>query len=209
MHAARTNERWGHVARLLLIGVYTGTRPGAILGLKWMPSATSGWFDLEAGVLHRRGSGSGPEGNKRQPPARIHTRLLPHLRRWREDDLAEGIASVIHYRGEPILKLRRSWSGVARAAGSKRRDSPHIVRHTAATWQMQAGTELAQAAAYLGMRPETLWDYYGHHHPDFQQQAANAQARRIKPRTYPDTIRNEMDVGGSGWSSATIKVKKT
>src|SRR5262249_9455530 len=149
-----------------------------------------------------------PDGNKRQPVARIHTRLLPHLRRWREADLAEGITSVIHYRGEPILKLRKAWVGVAQAAGSKRRDSPHIVRHTAATWQMQAGTDLAQAAAYLGMRPETLWDYYGHHHPDFQREAANAQARKSKPGTYPGTTRNEVDVGGTKWSSATIEVKK-
>jgi integrase len=48
------------------------------------------------------------------------------------------------------------------------------MRHTAATWLMQAGTDLYEAAGYLGMSPETLWNTYGKHHPDFQHQAATA-----------------------------------
>ena len=52
------------------------------------------------------------------------------------------------------------------------------MRHTAATWQMQAGTLLAEAAGYLGMSPETLWNVYGHHHPDFQEEAARASGKR-------------------------------
>ena len=56
IRAARRSPRTVHVARQLLIGVYTGTRPGAILGLKWMPSPTDGWFDLDNEVLHRRGT---------------------------------------------------------------------------------------------------------------------------------------------------------
>jgi len=43
---------------------------------------------------------------------------------------------------------------------------------------MQAGTDLFEAAGYLGMSPETLWDVYGHHHPDFQKGAASATKRR-------------------------------
>lgn len=177
IRAARKTPRTAHVARLLLIGVYTGTRPGAILDLKWLPSPTCGWFDLDTCVLHRRGSkirGS----KKRQPPARIHAKLVAHLSRWRAKDLAGGITSVIHYQGAPLQKLRSSWKSVAELAGSSRTDGPHITRHTAATWQMQAGTNLYEAAGYLGMSPETLWETYGHHHPDFQAQAANAVAKK-------------------------------
>jgi integrase len=42
LRAALASERTRHVARFLLIGVYTGTRPGAILSLKWLPSPTGG-----------------------------------------------------------------------------------------------------------------------------------------------------------------------
>ena len=177
--AARKNTRTRHVARALLIGVYTGTRPGAIFSLKWLPSSLSGWFDLDSATLHRKGIKSRAT-RKRQPPARIHAKLLPHLKRWHAMDMALGITSVIHYQGEEIAKLRRSWGSVARLAGSKSKDGPHIMRHTAATWQMQAGTNLYEAAGYLGMSPETLWNVYGHHHPDFQSAAANATGKRGK-----------------------------
>src|ERR1700738_2785694 len=50
----------------------------------------------------------------------------------------------------------------------------HSLRHTAATWQMQAGTDLWEAAGWLGMTVEQLEQNYGHHHPDFQEDAAEA-----------------------------------
>jgi integrase len=181
IRAARKNERTQHVARQLLIGVRTGTRPGAILGLKWQPSTTSGWFDLENGVLHRRGTKS-RRTRKRQPPVRIHAKLVPHLLRWRALDLARGITSVIDYQGRPVKKLRNSWNTVARAAGATRKDGPHITRHTAATWQMLGGTSLYEAAGYLGMTPEILWETYGHHHPDHHARAARADTKRGRVR---------------------------
>jgi hypothetical protein len=37
---------------------------------------------------------------------------------------------------------------------------------------MQAGTDPWQAAGFLSMSVETLLHVYGHHHPDYQRQAA-------------------------------------
>jgi hypothetical protein len=71
IRAARKSPRTYHVARMLLIGTYTETRPGAILGLRWLASPTNGWFDLDAGVLHRVGR-EAQRSKKRQPPAKIH-----------------------------------------------------------------------------------------------------------------------------------------
>lgn len=173
IRVARKDPYLRHVARALLIGVYSGTRPGAIFALKWLASPSGGWFDLEAGVLNRSAPDA-RQSNKRQPPVRIHFRLLPHLRRWRRADLAAGVASVVHYKGEQITNMSRAWASVARAAGGPQKDAPHVMRHTAATWLMQAGTDLYEAAGYLGMSPETLWNTYGKHHPDFQRNAASA-----------------------------------
>ena len=86
--------------------------------------------------------------------------------------------AVIHYQGAPVKKLRNSWRTVALSANAAHKDGPHITRHTAATWQMHAGTNLYEAAGYLGMSPETLWETYGHHHPDFQSGAANAVSKK-------------------------------
>lgn len=177
IRAARRRKYCQHIIRVLLIGVYTGTRPGTARKLRWIPSVDGGWFDLDTETLHRLPDGA-VESNKRARPARIHRRLLPHLRRWRDADMANGITHCIHYRGQPVAKLRRSWRGVALDAGHTKPDGAHICRHTAATWQMQSGVDLAQAAGYLSMDPRTMWDRYGHHHPDFQDASASADGKR-------------------------------
>ncbi len=56
--------------------------------------------------------------------------------------------------------------------------TPHTLRHTAATWLMQNGVEIWQAAGYLGMSEETLRKVYGHHHPDYMRAAAEGIRRR-------------------------------
>lgn len=176
IRAARRLRQTKHVIRQILIGVYTGTRPGATLSLGWLPSPTGGWFDLESETLYRAGSQS-RRSRKRQPPARIHARLLPWLRRWKKADMEKGITRVVHYYGRPIEKLRRSWASVAKAAGHGK-DAPHICRHTAATWLMQSGVDQYEAAGYLGMSPETLWATYGHHSPHFQGNASRASGKK-------------------------------
>ena len=58
---------------------------------------------------------------------------------------------------------------------------PHALRHTAATWLMQCRIDTWQAAGFLGMTVETLLAVYGHHHPDYQEEAAEgiAAARHL------------------------------
>lgn len=197
IRSARKSRRTHHVARMLLIGWYTGTRPGATLALQWLPSATAGWFDLETGVLHRRGSATRIT-NKRQPPARIHTRLLPHLRRWHVADTAKGFVHVIRYQGEPVTKLRSSWKSVAEEAAkltaqreTKRvgkkvaprnvEDGPHIMRHSCCTWLMAAGVDVYEVSGYTGVSVKVLLEVYGHHHPAFQSNAATATSKRPRP----------------------------
>lgn len=169
--AARKSPKTHHVARALLIGYYTGTRPGAMLKLQWLPSTHAGWFDLESETLHRRGSAVS-ETRKRATKARIHARLLPHLKRWQDMDLALGVTHCIHFQGRAIAKLRRSWKSVAIAAGHAGTDGPHILRHSAVTRLLQEGVSYAETAGYVGMSAKTVEDVYGHHSPEFQQKAA-------------------------------------
>ena len=46
--------------------------------------------------------------------------------------------------------------------------TPHILRHTCATWLMQSGVDLWDAEGFLGMTVKQLEETYGHHHPDYQ-----------------------------------------
>jgi hypothetical protein len=52
--------------------------------------------------------------------------------------------------------------------------TPHTLRHTAATWLMQSGAPLWEAAGFLGMSEKTLRETYGHHHPDYTRSAVEA-----------------------------------
>jgi integrase len=162
-----------HLARFILIGLYTGTRHRAILGLHWLSNTRGGWFDVDAGLMYRRAVDE-RETKKRKPPARIPKRLHAHLRRWRRMDAAQRCTVVVHYHGEPIKKERRAWHTARARAGLGPEVTPHVMRHTAATWLMQRRCDLWEAAGFLGMTPEMLRDVYGHHHPDFQKEVANA-----------------------------------
>jgi integrase len=55
---------------------------------------------------------------------------------------------------------------------------PHSLRHTAATWLMQAGVEMWDAAGFLGMTVEVLSRTYSHHHPSYQNSAAEGISRK-------------------------------
>jgi len=80
----------------------------------------------------------------------------------------------VHYQGEPLKKMRRSWATVREIGGLDDEVIPHILRHTAATWLMKSGIKLELAADYLSMTQETLETVYGHHHPKYQREASEA-----------------------------------
>lgn len=150
-----------HIARFILLAVYTGTRATAVCGAAIRPTIGRGYVDLEQGVFYRRPQGE-RETMKRRPPARLHPRLLAHLRRW--ERLGISGQSVIEWNGQPILRVSKGYAAVSRAAGVK--SSPHVLRHTAVTWAMQNGAPMYQAAEYFGMSVEMIERNYGHHHPD-------------------------------------------
>ena len=160
-----------HIARFILVGLYTGTRHAAICGAAFHPAIGRGHVDLERGVFHRRAQGA-RETKKRQPPVRLPDRLLAHLRRWQRLGIATH--AVVEWNGKPVGSVRKGFGAAVKAAGLVGHVTPHALRHTAATWAMQNGADLWQAAGFLGMTVETLQTVYGHHHPDFQQDAAEA-----------------------------------
>ncbi|QPC87071.1 tyrosine-type recombinase/integrase [Mesorhizobium sp. NBSH29] len=167
-----------HLVRLILIGLYTGTRPGAILDLQWIRTTTGGWADLDSGVIFRRADGERVAHNKRKPPVKIARKLLGHLRRWRRidgwDRYTNGIRHIVHYHGQPITKLNKAFRSAVAAAGLSGDVTPHILRHTRGTWLAQAGVPAGEAAASLGLTVDEYERTYLHNDPNFQQAAADA-----------------------------------
>jgi integrase len=170
-----------HLARFILIALYTGTRHDAILRLQWRPNTEGGWIDLSSGVLHRRGSGA-VESGKRRPPIPIPPRLLPHLRRWRR--LTTG--HVIEYAGRPIRSQeRRAWRTACQLAGLGSDVTPHVLRHTCATMLLQLGVSVYDVAGVIGASEEIIRRTYGHHAQDHLRHAVAAFSRRTVPMKRP------------------------
>lgn len=166
--ATRRHKDSRHLARFILLGIYTGTRHTAILGLRWLPNTAGGWIDVDKGLIYRRGEGVS-QTKKRTPPAMLPDRILNHLRRWRRIDDAR-ITHVVHFAGKPIKKERRSWNSACRHAGLGTEVVPHIMRHTSITWAMQNGADLWEASGFYGVSIEVLQSVYAHQHPDFQKE---------------------------------------
>jgi integrase len=169
--AARQNRYHSHVARFILIGLYTGTRHRAICAMQWMPNTQGGWVDLERGVMFRKGEGE-RETNKRRTPVKLGRRLLAHMKRWKQMD--RGLRHIIRYEGQGIDRLEKSFRVVRERAGLGPDVTPHVCRHTRATWLMQRGVPLNEAAQSLGMTIRQLEQTYFHHHPDWQRNASEA-----------------------------------
>jgi site-specific recombinase XerC len=167
-------RRTPHLARFILIGLYTGTRSGAILGLKWLPSIDSGWIDLDAGVMHRSGA-TQRKTKKRQPPAKLPPRLAAHLKRWKSMD--GGIRHVVNWNGSSVQSIKKAFRSARKNASLSNDVIPHSLRHTAVTWLMQAGVDIWEVAGFVGMTVEMVERNYGHHHPSFQKAASEAIRR--------------------------------
>lgn len=173
-------ENRAHLVRFILIGLYTGTRSAAIRALLWEASATQAWVDLDGGMIYRKGLREREHANKRRPIARLPRRLLAHLRRWRALDArastarSERLDHVLHHGGAPIAtKINKGFDAIVEDAGLED-VTPHWLRHTCATWLMESGVDLWEAAAFTGMTPAVLLKHYGHHRPDQHASARSA-----------------------------------
>jgi len=162
----RAAKPYLHLRRMILLGLYTGSRPGVILALRWDQ------VNLDTGILSRlpREAPQDAKNKKRSPPVRIGRRLGAHVRRWQRLDGA--IEYVCHLDGQPVADPHTSWRKVVAAAGL-RGVTPHTLRHTRATWMMRAKVPIWEAAGFLGMTTKTLERVYGHHDPKWQEMAAN------------------------------------
>jgi hypothetical protein len=80
------------------------------------------------------------------------------------------------------------------------------LRHTVATWLMQRGVPIWEAAGFLGMSPEILQETYGHHRPDYLQDAATAIGQKGRYASVAKSVanltedRNETKNPGDFWS---------
>lgn len=156
-----------HIKVFVALALNTAARTGALLDLRWDQ------IDLAAGLIVL---GRG-RGNKRRATVPINDVLRPVLV---EAMAAKGDEEhVVCFRGGRVASIKVGFRAAARRAMLEGA-TPHVLRHTAATWMAQGGRPLEEIARFLGNRAEMVEKVYAHHSPDYLRAAAAALAGSIR-----------------------------
>jgi integrase len=153
-----------HIARYILIGVYTGSRNGDICGAAVIPTIGRGYVDLESGIFKRKPDNK-KETSKRQPTVPIPPRLLAHMRRWQRLGISKR--AVIEFNDKPVRVIKAGWNTVVALAGlatddKKQKVIRHTLRHTAITWYLDQGVDIEKVSLYCGVSVATIRKTYRH-----------------------------------------------
>jgi len=160
-----------HLCRFIILGLYTGSRPGAILTAAWDRGPGRGWIDLNRGIFHRHADGE-IETDKRQPKVKIAPRLAGHLRRWKQIDGDRG--HVITFDGAPIQSVKTALARAVKLAALDHGVTAYTLRHSCASWLVAKGIATRKVADFLGTSEAMIIKHYGHLAPDYQDEAALA-----------------------------------
>jgi len=150
-----------HLLLFVLVARYTAARAGAILGLRWAQiDHTTRRIDL---------GGSGRQ--KRRAVVPMHPNLA-----WALAIAQKGAMSpfVIEYAGRKVGSVKRGFRAACARAKLKG-VSPHVLRHTAASWMAEDGVSMAEIAQFLGhTSPAVTFRTYARYSPDYLQKAIKA-----------------------------------
>jgi integrase len=159
-----------HVARYILVGLYTGSRNGDVCGAAVIPTIGRGFVDLDKGEFRRKPDNK-KETSKKQPTVPIPPRLLAHMRRWHR--LGISNRAVIEFNGKPVSVIKEGWGTVVTKAGLATEDKSqkvlrHTLRHTAITWYLTPDRRTGKAvdietvSQFCGVSVATIRKTYRH-----------------------------------------------
>jgi integrase len=179
--------------RLLMIGLYTGSRHDVLLNLHWKSRPDHGCFDLDRGVIHRNGHSQNPARGKPRMSSYVPQILLWWLHRWSANDAKRGLDRVIHKRSGAGYRrgLLSLWKAVRADAGLGDDIVVHTLRHTCCTWLKHLRVDVQTAADMVGMNPKTLLRVYGQWSIEGSRWAAEAMSdpRHLRERVVDPDVR--------------------
>lgn len=149
-----------HIRVFVMLGFMTAARAGAILGLRWSQ------VDLARGRIDY-----GPgHGNKRRAVVPINAELDRVLAAAKELACTEF---VIERHGERVASIKKGFRAACRRAGLAG-ITPHILRHSAATWMAMDDVPMREIARLLGDSEAMVERVYAKHSPSYLKRAAGA-----------------------------------
>ena len=83
-------------------------------------------------------------------------RLLAHMRRWARPKLIADC--FVEFNSKPVASVKKGFRRAVGLAGLSGKVTPHTLRHTAATWLMQRGVPVWEAAGFSACPPRCCWE---------------------------------------------------
>jgi integrase len=144
-----------HVLLFARLALYTGARTGAILDLTWDR------VDFRTGLIDFRKPGRAATKKRRtvSPMGPVLRRALLHAYRKRRSDY------VISWGGSRIDRIAKAFIARAEAAGLKD-VTPHVLRHTFASWAVRKGVPIYSVGKALGQTVASTTERYAKLAPD-------------------------------------------
>jgi integrase len=160
-------RRQRHVLLFCRLALYTGARTGAILDLTWDR------VDFASGLIDYRKPGRKLTKKRRgvKPMTPALRRMLGHARR------GSSATHVITWAGERIDRVAKAANAAAARAGIKG-FSPHVLRHTAASWAVQNRVPIFTVGRMLDQNIASTTERYAKLAPEDVLEAMNAVRRK-------------------------------
>jgi integrase len=156
-----------HIKLFIVLALCTAARAGALLELPWSA------VDLEG---RRINLGRG-KGNKGRAIVPINDTLLAVLIEANEGRVQPEDGSpptVIQEHGKAVKSIKTGFRGAVARAGLAG-VTPHVLRHTAATWMAMDGIDMLPISRFLGHRNTKVTEaVYASHSPEFLADAARS-----------------------------------
>ena len=142
----------------IMVAVHTGLRAGEMAAMQWQ-HITAGRLTVPAETAKSQRSRTFPLTPEAQAAIQRQPRRSMFV--WTHED------------GQPIKDVRGSLERACELAGIER-ITPHVLRHTCASWQVQAGVPLYSVQRWLGHSTIKMTERYAHLAPEHLQAGADA-----------------------------------
>jgi integrase len=158
-------RRFPHVRAFVALSLATAARQSALLELTWDR------VDLKRRRIALALGDSQDQDRKRRATVPMNRRAYRYLR------VMEASATcpyVIEWGGHRVLSIKKGFAAACGRAGIEGA-TPHILRHTAASWMAESGVDMFRISKFLGhTNTKITEERYAKLHPDFLSDAAEA-----------------------------------
>jgi integrase len=136
----RAARQFPHVRAFIALSLATGARMSAILELTWDR------VDLKRRIISLALNDTLDEQRKRRATVPMTRRAYRYLRVMHA---ARTCEHVIEWAGKPVGSVKKGFAAAAKRAGLDG-ITPHILRHTAASWMAERDVPIFEIAKFLG-----------------------------------------------------------